>query len=56
MVGSLLSIPVAFGLSLVGWRRDEGRAYAAAGMAVSGLTAIVAFFSIAALLALNLCD
>jgi hypothetical protein len=43
MAGSLLSIPVAFGVSLVGWRRSDGRAYAAMGMVISVSTAVVGF-------------
>ena len=56
MLGSLISIPAAFALSLAGWRRDEGRTAAAAGMAISGVTGMLAILSLGAGLALMLCD
>jgi len=54
--GALGSIPLAFGLSLVGLRRNSYRAYGIAGTIISGAAAVLVIGLLGAGLVVSMCS
>jgi hypothetical protein len=56
LIGGMLTIPLAFGLSLAGLLKDSYRAYGLAGTIISGAAAVLTIGFLAIGLVMSLCS